>query len=237
MYRSKLFILILLCLALAASACTSAATTTPASSAPAQQQQSAPSAPAAATATTAPTNTPVPTATTAPTETPAPQAASGADCLVGTWAISDFSQYFASIMVKIKTPFTISDQSGNLSLTFGADGKATMNANQWKVTLTGNVEKVPLTIVISVNGAAHADYTAADGKIVFTNRTNDNMIMSSTVNGQQLFSGTSDELAGMFGVSGSNNAYNSFPYECAGNVLQYTPPIANAQPVILKRVQ
>ncbi len=234
MHRFKLLILILLCLALVASACTSAATTTPAPAAPAQQQPSAPPA-AQPTATTAPTNTPAPTATSEPTDTPAPQTASSVDCLVGTWEISDFSQYFASIMVQIKTPFTISDQTGNLTLTFGPDGKALMKADQWKVTLTGNVQNVPLTIVISVNGTAKADYTAADGKIVFTNRTNDNMVMSSTVNGQELFSGTSDELAGLFGISGSNNAFNTFPYECAGNLLNYTPPVKNAKAVILKR--
>jgi hypothetical protein len=140
-------------------------------------------------------------------------------------------------MVKIKTPFTLAGREGTVRLTFGADGKAAMQADQWKVTLTGQVQNVPLTIVISVNGAATADYTAADGKIVFSNRQNDNMVMSSTVNGQELFSGTSDELAGLFGVSGKGNAFNTFPYECAGDVLRYTPPVTNAKAVILKRVQ
>ena len=179
----------------------------------------------------------MPTATLAPIDTPVPQAASGDACLIGTWEISDFSQYLASIAVRIKTPFTITGREGNVRLTFGADGRAAMKADQWKVTLTGKVQNVPLTIVISINGAAAADYAAADGKIVYSNRQNDNMIMSSTVNGAELFSGTSDELAGLFGITGSNNAFNTLPYECAGDSLRYTPPIMNASAVILKRVQ
>jgi hypothetical protein len=139
-------------------------------------------------------------------------------------------------MVKIKTPFSITGREGSVRLTFGADGKAAMAANQWKVTLTGKVQNVPLTIVVSINGEATADYTAADGQIVFSNRQSDNMVMSSTVNGQELFSGTSDELASLFGIAGSDNAYNTFPYECAGSTLRYTPPIKNASQVILTRV-
>ena len=227
---SRQFIVVMIVLTLIITACSSGATPTPTPAAPAAAPTTAP------TSAPVPTATPAPTATTAPTDTPAPQAASGDACLIGTWEMTDMSDYFTSIMAKTNTPFKLADKKGSVRITFGADGKAAMAADQWQVTLSGTVQGVVLKVVVSINGAATADYTAADGKIVFSNRRSDNMIMSSTVNGQELFSGTSDELASLFGVSGSNNAYNTFPFECGSDTLKYTPPIKNASPVILTRV-
>jgi hypothetical protein len=150
--------------------------------------------------------------------------------------MTDMSDYFTSIMAKINTPFKLADKKGSVRITFGADGKAAMAADQWQVTLSGTVQGVVLNVVVSINGAATADYVVAADKVTFSNRKSDNMVMSATVNGQELFSGTSDELAALFGVSGSNNAYNTFPYACGSDTLKYTPPIKNASPVVLTRV-
>ncbi len=227
-------LLIVTCALLLLAACSSAPASAPTSTAPTSAPVAAP------TDTPAPTATPLPTATPAPTDTPAPTNApaqsSGPACLVGNWELANIGDYFASIMAKANTPFTQANQQGNIRLTFGSDGKAVWNANDWKVTLTAQVEGINLNVVVSINGSATADYSATADTITFSNRQSDNLVMSSSVNGQTLFSGTSDQLAAMFGVSGKSNAFNEFPYECSGDTLKYTPPIKNARPVVLQRV-
>jgi hypothetical protein len=233
MFRLRHAALIVICLALFATACSSSATAT---SAPIQ-----PTTQPAATATTAPTNTPSPsptpqpTATIAPTVTPAP--AQGAACLVMTsWQLADMSAYFTGVMAQAGNGTKFVGQDGSITYVFGNDGVASVEADNFMMTLAVDVQGVALDIVVSIAGRATANYTLSDpNKITFSNPQMDDLKFSATLNGQELFAGTPDEMAAMFGVS-PDPKYNTFTYECSGDTLKYTPPVKNAKPLTFKRV-
>jgi len=99
-----------------------------------------------------------------------------------------------------------------------------------------DTQGVVLDIVVSINGRATATYTLSDpDKITFSNPQLGNLTFSATLNGKELFTGTPDEMAAMFGVS-PDPKYNTFPYECSGDTLKYTPPVKNARPLTFERV-
>ena len=239
MYHSRFLVLIMLSVALLASACTSAATATPAPAATAQQQQSsAPAQPVvqpSATATTALTNTPAPTATSAPTATPAP--AQGAACLVmASWQLADMSDYFTGVMSQAGSGAKVASQTGTITYVFGNDGVASVEADNFKLTLAVDVQGTTINIVVSINGHATANFTLSDpDKITFSHPQMGDLTFSATMNGTELLSGTPDELAAMFGIS-PDPKYNTFAYDCSGDTLKYTPPVKNAKPLLFKRV-
>ena len=240
MIRLQPLALTVISLTLFATACSSSATATPAPTQPVVP------ATLAATATTAPTNTPapsptplpattVPAATTAPIATPAP--AQGAACLVMVnWQLADMSDYFTGVMAQAGSGAKFVGQDGTITYVFGNDGVASVDAENFKMTLGVDVQGVALNIVVSITGRATADYTLSDpNKITFSNPHLGDLKFSATLNGQELFTGTPDELAAMFGVS-ADPKYNTFTYECSGDTLQYTPPVKNAKPLTFKRV-
>jgi hypothetical protein len=225
-----------LLLAVVLSACSSApATTAPAGPAPttAAPTASAPTAAPTIVPTVAPTDTPAPTATTAPTATPLP--ASGSACLVGTWELSDMSTYMESVMAKSGSAVTLVGQTGGFVYTFGADGNAHVEAQDFTMKMSMDVQKLKFDINITISGAADSQYTATADKVTYSNGKVNGLKISATMNGTELFSTTPDELAAMFGVS-PDPKYNTFGYQCDGDTLVYTPPIADAQPITLKRV-
>ncbi len=200
----------------------------PTSSAP----TSAPAVPTTAP-TPAPTNTPVPTNTPGPTNTPA--LAAGAACVVGTWEFSDMSEYFGSLMSQAGNPAQYEGQEGKIIYTFGADGKAKIEAQDFTAKLKITVQNLSFPMEVKMTGSATADYTTSDpNKVTFSNNDVGNFKLSITMNGQEMSSITSDELAA-FGLS-SDPKYNTFTYECSGDTLKYTPPLPNVKPVVLKRV-
>jgi len=238
MFRLQPLALTVICLTLFATACSSSATATPASTQPVATAQ-----PTAA-ATAAPTNTPAPspvppTATAAATATTTPTAisAQGAACLVmSSWQLADMSDYFAGIMAQAGSGAKFVGQDGTITYVFGNDGVASVDAENFKMTLGVDVQGVALNIIVSITGRATADYTLSDpNQITFSNPHLGDLKFSATLNGQELFTGTPDELAAMFGVS-ADPKYNTFTYECSGDTLKYTPPVKNARPLTFKRV-
>jgi len=234
MFRLQPLTLTVICLTLFATACSSSAPATPASTQPI----------ATAQPTAAPTNTPVPSptplpATAAPTATTAPTAISapGAACLVmAPWQLADMSDYFTGVMAQAGSGAKFVGQDGSITYVFGNDGVASVDAENFKMTLSVDVQGVALNIVVSITGRATADYTLSDpDKITFSNPHLGDLKFSATLNGQELFTGTPDELAAMFGVS-TDPKYNTFTYECSGDTLKYTPPVKNAKPLTFKRV-
>lgn len=229
MRRSQPLFLIVLC-ALFVSACGGSAPVT-----------SAPVEPAAPVATTAPTNTPAPSPTPPPTATTAPTAmpasAEGAACLVmATWQFADMSDYFESIMAQSGGVAKFVGQDGSVTYVFGNDGVASVNAENFAMTLAIDVQGTTFEIVVSIDGRATSNYTLSEpNKITFSNPEMGDLTFSATMNGQELFSSTPDEMAAMFGVS-EDPRYNTFTYECSGDTLKYTPPVENASPITLKRV-
>lgn len=233
MFHLRQVVLIVICLTLFATACSSSAPATPAPAPPVAQPT--------ATATTAPTHTPIPsptpqpTATTAPTATPAPT--QGAACLVmTTWQLADMSDYFAGVMAQAGNGAKFVGQAGSITYVFGNDGIASVEADNFKLTLQVDAQGVALDIVVSIDGRATANYTLSDpDKIAFSNPQMGDLKFSATLNGQELFSGTPDEMSAMFGVS-PDPKYNTVTYECNGDTLKYTPPVKNAKPLTFKRV-
>ena len=229
-----------LLLTLVLSACSSspatpAAPAAPAAATTAPATTTAPTAvpTVAPTATTAPTPTTAPTATSAPTATPLP--ASGGACLVGTWELVDLSVYMQSVFAQSGGAVTFAGQTGRIVYTFGADGTAHVDAQDFTMQMAMAVEKLTFDINVIISGAADSQYTATDDQITFSNGELKGLKISATMNGTELFSNTPAELAAMFGAS-PDPKYNTFGYQCDATTLTYTPPVENAQPVVMKRV-
>lgn len=233
MFRLHYLVLAIICLALLATACSSSATATLAPVQPATQPAAA--ATSAPTNTPAPSPTPQPTLITAPTAAPAP--VQGGACLVmATWQLADMSDYFTAIMAQAGNGAKIVSQDGRVTYVFGNDGVASIDAENFKLTLGVDVQGVALNIVVGINGRATTNYTLSDpNQITFSNGQTGDLKFSATMNGAELFSGTPAEMAAMFGLS-ADPKYNTFTYECSGDTLKYTPPVANAKPLTFKRV-
>jgi hypothetical protein len=214
-------------------ACGSGSSTPAATSASSASSQSASptSAPAAAPTTIPkPTQVPAPTDVPAPTNTPA-TLAGGAGCLVGTWQFEDISAYLSSIMSKANDL----GQEGTFIYTFGADGKARLEAQNFKAKLELTNGKVSIPMDINLTGSATAEYVTSDpDKVTISNTSNGDFRFSVSINGQESSVITGNQLAGL-GMS-SDPMYNTFTYECSADTLRYTPPISNAQTFVLKRV-
>lgn len=191
------------------------------------------------TATTAPSPTPKPTDTPVPTDTPEPAAASGDACVVGTWELSDMGEYMASIMAAAgaSAEFQFSGQEGYLRYAFGPDGTATIDANDFVVNFAISMQDLTFDMAVSIDGTGTAAYEAGGGAMLFSDPNVDDLTFSATMAGTELFSGTSNELASLFGVSADGTS-TAFTYECSGDTFTYVPPVGipGVQPVVLTRV-
>lgn len=229
MFNLKHTLLIVICAALLLAACSGAPAGTPAT-APTAEPTTAPAA----------TNTPAPTATSEATATLEPTVAApplaGGDCLVGNWNFADMSDYFASVMSQAGGVAEYIGEEGSVNYTFGADGKAQVEADNFTIKLRATTQGLALDINVKINGTATADYTTHEpNEITFANAQTSGFTFSATLNEQELFSGTPDEMMALFGVS-PDPQYNTFTYECSATTLKYTPPVPNARPVVLERI-
>jgi len=222
-------ILLIVGVLLASAACSGGAT--PAASATPVVPTSVPP-----TATLQPTATPAPTNTPKPTHTPEPVAASGDACPVGAWELSDLGTYMSSILpATAGAKFSLTGQDGYVHYVFGADGSVAFEAQDFVVRFTIAVSGVSFDMEVGIDGAGSATYAADAGSMTFSNSSGGELTFYTTLAGTQVFSGTSDELASLFGIS-ADAASATFSYQCEGDTLTYTPPIENAQPVVLTRV-
>ena len=196
-----------------------------------------PAEPARPTATLIPTATLNPTDTPVPTPTALPAPATGATCLMGTWEVTDMSNYFAGVMSGADNMASIVDQSGQLLYSFAPDGRAAIKAKSFQEQVDVKMQGMTFKVVVAMNGQATSTYTTQDpDKFVFSDANSSGFKLSATVNGQDMFTGTTaDELAAAFGVS-SDPKYNTTLYQCDGDTLKITPPVTDARPIILKRV-
>ncbi len=198
---------------------TSAAT--PASQSPTSE----PAQPSAPTATVAPTDP------SAPTATPAPLV--GATCLVGTWELTDMSDYFASVMSQADNIAAIVGQNGRMLYTFTTDGRAAVKAEKFQELIELTTQGLKLETILTVDGEANSTYTSTADTFTFSDPDNSAFKLSATVNGQEMFSDTTpDELAAAFGVS-NDPKYNTSTYECDGDTLKITPPVQKARAIVL----
>lgn len=183
-------------------------------------------------ATTAPTETPVPV-----TDTPVPAPASGAACVVGTWEMADMGAYMASIIPSAAgAAIDVTGQEGFLRYTFSDDGTVAFNADNFVLHFAISISGAAFNLDVSINGTGTATYSGDDaGNLQFSNASTEDLTFSASLNGTELFSGSSTELAGLFGASPDGGSA-TIVYECQGDTLRYTPPVANAQPVVLRRI-
>jgi hypothetical protein len=194
--------------------------------------ESAASEPTVEVATTAPTETPIPV-----TDTPAPAPETGAACVVGTWEMADMGAYLTSVIPSAAgAEISVTGQEGFVRYTFGDDSTVAFNADNFVMRFAINVSGLALNLDVSIDGTGTATYSGdAAGQLTFSNASTEGLTFSAALNGNELFSGTSTELAGLFGVSPDGSS-TSVAYECQGDTLRYTPPVTNAQPVVLRRI-
>lgn len=191
-------------------------------------------------ATAESTQPPAPTATVAPTDPPAPTAtaapATGATCLVGTWELTDMSDYFASVMSQAENIASIVGTNGRMLYTFTADGRALVKSEGFQEIIEIASQGLKLEMILTVSGEASSAYTSTAKTFTFSDLDNSRFKLSATLNGQEMFTDTTpDEMAAAFGVS-NDPKYNTSAYECDGDTLKTTPPVQIARAIILQRV-
>ena len=192
-----------------------------------------------------PTATPLPPTETPPppTETPAPTplptdtvaAAAGDNCLVGSWEIAEFGNYMESVLQDLGTIDFVS-QEGSVRFDFGADGAASVTADNFVTNYAGNVAGVALDVSVSVNGEGAADYTVVDNQIFYSNPIGQGLTFAAAVGGNEVFAYEVDNIGELFGMGAVNPDEEPFTYTCEGDSLRYTPPVEGAAPVELVRV-
>lgn len=131
--------------------------------------------------------------------------------------------------------FSLAGQEGYVRYVFDTDGNVVFEAQDFVVHFTISVSGTSFDMEVGIDGAGSATYAAEAGSMTISNSTGGELTFYAALAGTEIFSGTSDELASLFGVS-ADAANVTFSYQCAGDTLTYTPPIENAQPVVLRRV-
>ncbi len=186
------------------------------------------------TSTPTPTNTPTPTSTPTPTYTPTP--ISGAACLIGAWNVEDLSSYLTALTGGTSTQAQVLSGSGPITYRFDAQGRARIIVDQLIVKMKVPVQRIPLTLNVTIDGDATASYTTSDpNQLAFSSAQLDGLAVSAKLGEQELFAGTPTQMANLFGFS-LEPLFGAATYDCRADTLKYTPPLQDAHEVILKRV-
>ncbi len=193
-----------------------------------------PTATAQPTSTSTVTRTPEPTNTPTATYTPTP--ISGAACLTGQWQVTDPANFVASLTEKTKATAQVLNNAGPITYQFKPDGTAHINADQFKLKMKVPVSGFPINLDVTINGEATANYAApSSDQLKFSNAQLDGLHISAKVGNRELFAGTANEMADMFGFS-LDPLFNTSMYDCRADTFKYRP-LPDASAVILKRMQ
>ncbi len=188
------------------------------------------------TATAQPTLTPTPTNTSTPTATYTPTPISGAACLVGTWHVTDPADFVAALTEKTKATAQVQADAGPLTYQFNPDGTARITADQFKLKMKVPIGGFPISLDVTIDGAATTAYAApSSDQLQFSNAQLDGLHISAKAGKQEVFSGTANEMADMFGFS-LDPLFNPSLYDCRANTFKYRP-LSDAPAVILSRIQ
>ncbi len=163
---------------------------------------------------------------------PPGQAASGAECIVGTWELADLSDYMKSVVPDAGGTLTYQGMSGSARYIFGTDGKAQIEADSLQVSykMSGGVD---LDFQVGFNGTGSADYTVAEGNLLSTTNVNvDALALTLTMGGVPF--GDSSTLGSMVPFFGETST--AMPFTCTSTMLSYTPPAEGAHAVVFTRV-
>ncbi|NMC86097.1 MAG: hypothetical protein GYA58_12505 [Anaerolineaceae bacterium] len=160
------------------------------------------------------TDSALPAATTAAPSLPG-------DCLIGSWSLTDFSSYMASIQQNLSSAsgndvtFSSGDFSGSATWTFNADNTAVFSAENFQQNMTMhtsvNDTVMDIPISININGSGTGKYAVEDDKISFSDQDNSSIAINIDVMGT---ASTIDQS--LMGESGTTRLYQ---YTCSGDTL------------------
>lgn len=114
-------------------------------------------------------------------------------CLIGTWSLTDFTAYMASLEANIGTMtnndfvITSGESSGLATFVFNADNTAVFSAENFtqSYTMTTNVSETPVEIplVITINGTSTSAYSTEGDTISFSDQDNGDIVIAVDVMG------------------------------------------------------
>jgi hypothetical protein len=143
------------------------------------------------------------------------------DCLIGSWSLTDFSSYMASIQQNMSSAsgndvtFSSGDFSGSATWTFNADNTAVFSAENFQQNMimhtTVNDTAMDIPISININGSGTGKYAVEDDKISFSDQDNSSIAINIDVMGT---ASTIDQS--LMGESGTTRLYQ---YTCSGDTL------------------
>jgi hypothetical protein len=163
---------------------------------------------------------------------PPAQAASGAECIVGTWQLSDLAEYMKSVVPDTGGTLTYQGMSGSARYIFGGDGKAQVEADNLQVSYKMGAG-INLDFQVGFNGHGTADYTVTEGNLLSTSNVNvDGLALTITMGGVPV--GDSSTLGSIVPFFGESSA--AMPFICTATTLSYTPPTEGAHAVVFTRV-
>jgi hypothetical protein len=150
--------------------------------------------------------------------------------------VTDPAGFVASLTAQTKAAAQVLADAGPITYQFNPDGTARVAVDQFKLKMKVPVRGLPLNLDVIIDGEATADYaTSEPDQLTFSDAQLDDLQISAKVGKQALFAGTAPEVAELLGVS-LDPLFNSSAYDCQADTLKYTP-LANADEVVLKRVQ
>lgn len=157
-------------------------------------------------------STDMPAAETAPaTEA----AAAVGSCPVGSWLLTDFSGYMASIMNNLNSnssDIVVTDQgfTGTATFTFDADGTSSLAAENFQETFTVSVgaggTTFDIPIILTINGTSTADYSISGDELTFSNQDAGDQVITMDMNGT---TSTLDE-----GMMGAPDTVKLYQFAC-----------------------
>jgi hypothetical protein len=128
-------------------------------------------------------------------------------------------------------------ESGPVTYQFDPDGQAQVIVDHFAMKVKAPVQGFTLNLNVVIDGKVTAHYTGSQSdQLAFSDVQLDGLKVSAGTGKSQLFSGTSTEMADLFGLS-LDPLFNTSTYSCRGDVLTYTPPLQNASEVVLTRIQ
>jgi hypothetical protein len=190
-----------------------------------------------------PAKTPAPAATTgaadhtSPTEQPGGNPRlTGASCLVGTWEISGFEAFIATMLPKgAFEPGTLAydRSSGSLRYSFSDNGVLSIHARSFATQFKVAVDPSPMLLKVLLDGTASAKYQTQADEIQVGEITKDNLGFSAALDGIPMLDSRSvSEFTPLF-------ASKKATYQCSGDTLSLRVEgmPSTVSPITFQRVQ
>jgi hypothetical protein len=134
-------------------------------------------------------------------------------------------------------PGQVLSESGPVTYRFDERDQARVTVDHFAMKVKAPVNGFSLNVNVIIDRTVDAGYTANQGdQLAFNNVQMDDLNVSVNLGKQELFSGTSAEMADLFGIS-LDPLFSAAAYTCRADTLTYTPPFQDARDVTLQRIQ